>query len=290
MPLFSPQTRVPAARWRHALALALTAVAALASGACFSSETVIHVRPDGSGTIVVSNLANKDALGMAAGLARGAAQQAGTDPAKAPNLDNIGDLFDETKIREMAAGWGEGVRFVSNEPLAQSGMTGVRATFAFPDVRLLQTTPGGDTGAPAPRLRFDIAPGADGATVLTVRLPQGTAPAADATTATAPTAAPPKQEIPPEALAMVRGMFKGARIAVAVEVEGAIVTTDAPVRDGSRVTIFGLDFEQLLSDPAKFAALQGMKPGTDFVTARKALEGVPGVILPQTPTVSIAFK
>jgi len=75
MPLFSPQTRVPAARWRHALALALTAVAALASGACFSSETVIHVRPDGSGTIVVSNLANKDALGMAAGLARGAARR-----------------------------------------------------------------------------------------------------------------------------------------------------------------------------------------------------------------------
>jgi len=68
------------------------------------------------------------------------------------------------------------------------------------------------------------------------------------------------------------------------------VTTDAPGRDGSRVAIFGLDFEQLLSDPAKFAALQGMKPGTDFVTARKALEGVPGVILPQTPTVSIAFK
>jgi hypothetical protein len=98
------------------------------------------------------------------------------------------------------------------------------------------------------------------------------------------------KEIPPEALAMVRGMFKGARIDVAVEVEGAIVTTDAPVRDGSRVTIFGLDFDRLLSDPAKFSALQGLKPGTDFVTARQALDGVPGVILPATPSVTIAFK
>ncbi len=89
---------------------------------------------------------------------------------------------------------------------------------------------------------------------------------------------------------MVRNMFKGARVTVAVEVEGAIVTTDGPKRDGSRVTIFGLDFEQLLSDPSRFAALQGLKPGTDFATARKALEGVPGVLLPETPTVTIEFR
>jgi hypothetical protein len=68
------------------------------------------------------------------------------------------------------------------------------------------------------------------------------------------------------------------------------VSTDAPRRDGSRVTIFALDFEQLLSDPSKFSALQGMKPGTDFATARKALEGVPGVLLPTTSTVTIEFR
>jgi hypothetical protein len=89
---------------------------------------------------------------------------------------------------------------------------------------------------------------------------------------------------------MVRQMFKGAHMSIAVEVDGAIVSTDGPKRDGSRVTVFALDLDQLLSDPTKFGALQGMKPGTDFATARKALEGVPGVILPQTPTVSIAFR
>jgi hypothetical protein len=77
---------------------------------------------------------------------------------------------------------------------------------------------------------------------------------------------------------------------VAVEVDGAIVTTDGPKRDGSRVTVFGVDFEQLLSDPSKFSALQGLKPGTDFATARRALEGVPGVILPEAPTVTIEFR
>ena len=89
---------------------------------------------------------------------------------------------------------------------------------------------------------------------------------------------------------MVRGLFKGARIAIAVEVEGAIVTTDAPKRDGSRVTLVGLDFEQLLSDPTKFSALQGMKPGADFATVQRALEGVPGVVMPATSTVTIEFR
>jgi hypothetical protein len=79
-------------------------------------------------------------------------------------------------------------------------------------------------------------------------------------------------------------------MSIGVEVEGAIVSTDAPKRDGSKVTIFALDLDQLLSDPSKFGALQQMKPGTDFATARKALDGVPGVVLPQTPTVSIEFR
>ena len=79
-------------------------------------------------------------------------------------------------------------------------------------------------------------------------------------------------------------------INVAVEVDGAIVTTDGPKRDGSRVTIFSVNLEQLLSDPTKFSALQAMKPGADFATTRKALAGVPGVVLPDMPTVTIEFR
>lgn len=290
MTLFHPQMPVVSRPSWRVIATALTLAAAVVSSACFSSETVIRVKADGTGTIEVTNLANKDALGMAAGLARGAAKEAGADPSKTPNLDNIGDLFDEAKIREQGAAWGEGVRYVSSAPLTQGVMSGVKAVFAFDDVRLLTTNAGGDTGAPTPRLRFGIAHDPEGLSTLTVRLPQGTAPAGDGSAVAPSAATPPRQEIPPEALAMVRNMFKGARISVAVEVEGAIVTTDGPQRDGSRVTIFGLEFEQLLSDPTKFAALQGIKPGTDFASARKALEGVPGVVLPQNPTVTIAFK
>lgn len=277
------------------LAIALLAVAAALSSACFQSETVIRVKADGTGTIEQTNLADKQMIGMAAGMAKQAVENAGGSGgvgSTSPNLDNLGDLFDEARIREQASSFGLGVRFVSSEPIAQNGLTGVKATFAFDDIRLLNLNnrQAGASATPTPQLRFDLEkPAADGPSTLRIRLPQGTRPANDAVEAP-PTTTTPRPDLPPEALAMVRNMFKGARVTVAVEVDGAIVTTDGPKRDGSRVTIFGLDFHELLSDPTKFTALQGLKPGTDFATARTALEGVPGVLLPATPTVTIEFR
>jgi len=277
----------------HRGLLALVAVAAALCSACFQSDTVIRVKADGTGTIEQTNVADKEALGMAAGMAKQAMQNSGSDASRAPNLDNIGDLFDEAKIREQAASFGQGVRFVSSTPVSRSGLTGLTSTFAFDDVRLLNLSGrqnGAASGPPTPQLRFEVDRAEGGDSILRVRLPAGR-PAADDAAATAPPAtAAARPDVPPEALAMVRNMFKGARMTVAVEVDGAIVTTDGPKRDGSRVTIFALDFEQLLSDPTKFSALQGMKPGSDFATARKALDGVPGVILPETSTVTIQYR
>jgi hypothetical protein len=273
------------------LAIALVVVAAALCSACFQSDTIIRVKADGTGTIEQTNLANKEMLGIAAGMAKQAVQQSGSDASRAPSLDNIGDLFDEAKIREQASSFGQGVRFVSSAPISRAGLSGATSTFAFDDVRLLNLSNrqnGTASGPPTPQLRFEVDRAEGGDAILRVRLPAGRPPE-DAATTTSPTA-PPRPDLPPEALAMVRNMFKGARMTVAVEVDGAIVSTDGPKRDGSRVTIFALDVEQLLSDPTKFSALQSMKPGTDFSTARKALEGVPGVILPETSIVTIQYR
>src|SRR5687768_8430089 len=121
------------------LAIALLVAASALSSACFQSETVIRVKADGTGTIEQTNLADKQMIGMAAGMAKQAAQNAGGTGAagNAPNLDNLGDLFDDAKIREQASSFGLGVRFVSSAPIAEGGLNGVKAIFAFDDVRLL---------------------------------------------------------------------------------------------------------------------------------------------------------
>jgi hypothetical protein len=143
----------PIARAGAAARFAATAallVATLVSTACFSSETVIRVKADGTGTIEQTNLANKEMLGMAAGMAKQAVKDSNTDADRAPNLDNIGDLFDEAKIREQATTWGQGVRYVSSTPITENGLTGVKAVFAFDDIRLVATNSGAASGAPAP--------------------------------------------------------------------------------------------------------------------------------------------
>src|SRR5215218_7227795 len=106
------------------LAIAVVMLAATLSTACFQSETVIRVRADGSGTIEQTNLANKEMLGMAAGMAKQAVTTAGGDASGAPSLDNIGDLFDEAKIKEQAATFGLDVRYVSSAPITQGSLSG----------------------------------------------------------------------------------------------------------------------------------------------------------------------
>jgi len=144
---------------------------------------------------------------------------------------------------------------VSSAPLSENGLTGVKATFAFDDVRLLNLNNREGAATPTPQLRFELDPADAGGRTLRVRLPQGRPAPPDA-----PPEAPPiaqRPELPPEALAMVRNMFKGAKITVAVEVDGAIVTTDAPKRDGSRVTIFNSLYPAGLVVPGSYVYLGG---------------------------------
>jgi hypothetical protein len=278
-------------RFAHLAALAL--VAALTS-ACFSSQTVIKLRPDGSGTIEQTNLVNAAMIGMAAGMAQSMAGDK-TSGAQLPKTD---DLFSEEQLKKQAAQLGEGVKFVSSEKVTQNGMQGARAVYSFDRVDQLtmgssrasraSSTEGAPTGNSAtPQMQFAFAKSGPDLSRLTVSFPD---PKRDATPAE-PTPTTPKAmpDMPPEALAMMRSMFEGARLGVEVEVEGRIIKTNAPATSGARATLIEVDFGQLLADPARFQALQSLKPGTDFETVRKALADAKGVKIPLASQVTIDF-
>ena len=189
-----------------------------------------------------------------------AVAQSGTDASKTPSLDNIGDLFDEAKIREQASSFGLGVRYVSSAPIARRRPDGRQG-----DVRLRRRPP---AQPEQPSGRGD----ADAATALRARSrPRPvTRPSASASRKAGPRPpmprprrrrSPQRPDLPPEALAMVRNMFKGAKINVAVEVDGAIVTTDGPKRDGSRVTIFGARLRAAPQRPGQVLGAAGPEAG-----------------------------
>lgn len=269
--------------------LAALVMLAAGSAACFSSQTLIKLHPDGSGTIEQTNLVNTAMIGMASGMAKSVAGENG----QAAQLPKMDDLFSEEQLKKEASQLGSGVRFVSSEKLSENGMQGARAVYAFDHVDAL--TMGGvsgsrsDTsgGASPPQMHFAIAQQPGGLSRLTITFPDSKngAPSEQAA-APSPQAMP---AIPPEAMAMVKTMFEGARLGVDIEVDGRILKTNAPATNGSRATLIAVDFGQLLSDPSRFQSLQTLKPGVDFQTVRKTLAGAKGVTMPVEPTVTIDF-
>ena len=274
--------------------LVVAAAAALLSSACFSSQTVIKLHPDGAGTIEQTNLVNTAAIGMAAGMAK---SMAGDNAKGGEQIPNTDDLFSEEQMRKQASQFGEGVRFVSSEKVTQGGMQGARAIYAFDKVETLAVgkSRGGasmdgappTSGAAAPPMQFALTKSGSTLSRLTISFAEPKADAAPADAAPVPGKGMP--DIPPEALAMVRSMFEGARLLVEVEVDGRIIKTNAPATNGARATLVEVDFGQLLADPSKFQALQSLRPGADIATIRKALADAKGVKIPLTSPVTIDF-
>jgi hypothetical protein len=276
--------------------LAALALAAALSSACFSSQTVIKLRPDGSGTIEQTNLVNTAMIGMAAGVA----QSMAGDKQSGAQLPKAEDLFSEEQLKKQASQLGEGVTFVSSQKVTEGGMQGARAVYSFDRVdrltmgssRASQTaSPEGapPTGAAAtPQMQFAFAKSGPELSRLTIAFPDSKHDAAAPADA-APASPKAMPDLPPEAMAMVKSMFEGAKLGVEVEVEGRIIKTNAPATSGARATLIEVDFGQLLSDPARFQALQSLKPGTDFETVRKALADAKGVKIPLQSPVTIDF-
>jgi hypothetical protein len=276
--------------------LSVALVASLLASGCFSSETIITVKANGSGTIEQTNLLNTQLIGMAgAMMSNGAANDAGGTTAKLPNIEEI---FSDEEVAGRASQMGSGVRFVSNERVTNGELQGSKALYAFDDIRTVSMGPrtgaarrdGAPNMAASPELSFGLKQRPDGVSVLTVTLPDRAGEPRPGDMPQGPARMPDMSEVPPEGLAMMKSMFQGSRVAVNVDVEGQVVKTNSPYVEGSRVTLMELDLAELVGDPVGVRALEVLKPGVDFATIKKTLEGVKSVKVVPEPVVTIEFR
>ncbi|MBI1875205.1 MAG: hypothetical protein HYS05_15135 [Acidobacteria bacterium] len=272
-------------RSRFAKLALLWLVSTLSSG-CLAATTLITVKSDASGTIeqtlvmsptAVAQLQQMMAMGQAAG--------GGSKPT---------ELFSEQEARNAATRIGDGVTYVSSQRLKTADGEGLKALYAFTDVRKLRLserpTPPGSAAMPGV-----TPPGRGGSDDLTFRF---SGPPAGNPTVTVVFPSPPAGgrqsapdtgrggQMPPEAMAMARQMFKGLRIDIAMQVDGRIVRTNSPYVDGSKVTLLAIDFEQFLDDPALLGDLQKLQ---SIEAVRSRLGGVKGVKINPDNEVSVEF-
>jgi hypothetical protein len=270
---------------RRLITLLTGLVSTLPLSACITSDTLIKIKPDGSGTVEQTILVNPktfESFGAMVG------QMTGADGKPAPRqIPTPADLLDEAKLKEAAARFGTGVRYVSSMPMKQGEMDGARALFAFDDINALNVSQSPDGGAARQDpvvFRFDRA--ADGGGVLTVTMPDPAprTPGGDPASARGP------QQIPPEAAALIKPFLQGFRIALAVDVQGALVRTNAEHVTGSRVTLLDVDFERLMENPAVFEKLTAVRPGASMSEVKPLLKDLPGVMINSSSSIMIVFK
>jgi hypothetical protein len=270
----------------------LVAVAALgiSLAGCISSDTLIKVKADGSGTIETTTVMSSMFVSQMTQMAAAFGGKEGEEKGKSAPPE----LFSMDDMKAAAAKMGEGVRFVSGEKIKNADGEGMKAVYAFSDITKLKVNqkpslPGGGaqgagltmTGSAAEDVTFRLARQPNGDSLLTLVFPQLAARQGKPAPPTAPSQTPDPQQ-----LEMMKTLFKGMRIALAVEVDGRIVKTNSAYVSGSRVTVLEMDFEQLLSNPALMSQMSNMKT---LEEAKQTLKDVKGFKMNLDPELNIEF-
>ncbi len=267
---------------RSLAAASLCALSLFLTG-CFSDKTAIKVNADGSGTLVITTQMKASAIEQMKQMAKAF----GGENAKEP------ELFTEKEAKEKAAKMGEGIEFVSYEPIKTKDAEGMKASYSFKDIRKLKINemtepPGG--GAPGMKAQvkkstpvtFKLDKLPNGNNLLTIFNPP-----CDLKPDQNPPPGLPNGELPEEQLAMMKEMMGGLLVSIQLEVVG-LVKTNSKWAEGSKITILEMDFDKFLSDPAKLKKLVAAQPKSNE-EAKLLMKDFPGVKMTLEPETTIEF-
>lgn len=249
---------------------------------CFTSDVVVTVRPDGSGTVEQTTIMRPAAMTAFSKL---------VSPELAGNVPDPSALSRELRRFAADANLGRNLRVRSVTPVNTGETTGLAVTYDFDDVTaldldLMPHTPGGRgfygiaaQGPGSTRLTMTLEPIPDGLERLSIQFPRF---------AMDPSAEPPASWASGSAaeMAAFRNVMKGSRITIAVKSEAPIVRTNSPLRQDNRVTLFDAHLETALF--SQQIAMLATTPST-FDELLTAFADLPGVALAREHNITIDF-
>jgi hypothetical protein len=267
-----------------ALKIVVLLALSLALMGCFESIVLLRVNKDGSGTIE-ETVVISDAF-MELMKSFGGEESAGGEEE---------DAIDEQQLTDKAASMGEGVRYVSAEPVKTDRGSGYKAIYSFSDindVRINQNP--GENVSPPPMggeeegpveewLRFNFSGGRTA--TLEIVYPRDM----DMEQEEEPAEGETDMDSNPEMMEMMRELYKDMHIGIAVEVDGEITETNASYVDGSTVTLMDIDFAKILEDEEKFRELMNANPKT-VEEMKELVKDNPGIKVEIEESIRIRFR
>ena len=258
-------------------------VLSLALMGCFESIVLLRLDKDGSGTIE-ETVVISDAFMELMKSFGGEEESEEQDP------------INEQELMDKAASMGEGVRYVSAEPVKTDRGSGYRAIYSFSDindVRINQNpgenvSPppmGGEEEAPVEEwLRFNFSGGRTA--TLEIIYPRDMEQEMEQEESAEGEA---DMDSNPEMMEMMRELYQDMHIGIAVEVNGDIVETNASYVDGSTVTLMDIDFAKILEDEEKFKELMNANPET-VEEMKELVKDNPGIKVEIEEAIRIRFR
>jgi len=253
---------------------------------CLGSTVVLHVRADGTGTATARLAANREAF-----------QAVRVMFGETTGNQRLEDMFAAPDEAALERFFGSRVRLVKST-LTPSAEGFTRETIVdFDDVTKLALTfpPLAQTlssmhmafgpGVPDAFIRFAVRPHENGDRLLIVRMP-------DSRIEPEPPQLEPDRPATPaeqQEQALIKRLARSAGVRFFVELEPLLLRTNAPARDGSRVTILDLDFGKMVDAPE----FEKANPTPSPLSLQELLwhvGDIPGAITPSESEVFLEFE
>ncbi len=287
--------------WMMLKLTVICAAVCLFSG-CIQDNMVINIKPDGSGTIEETVLMGNSFIEMMQGLSKGMSETGAQDAAGSretkPKKDEsvVTEMMEKAKTN--AKEFGEGVKFLSVKPAKTETAAGYTAVYSFNDIN--KVTLNQNPGKKSPGESKKEAADAEAAKSDTIRFAFQKGPVSRLSVTMPPPKtgekkdkkdeAQKKEEADdPNAIEMMKSMFKDMKVSIVVNVMGDIVKTNATYRTDKKITLVDMDFGKLINDIALLKKINQAQPQS-IEEVKTMVKGIEGLKIEFTNPVTIDFK
>ena len=251
---------------------------------CLEVNTTIHLNKDGSGTLEESVLMSSQVVQMISAFA------SSFDSTAADT--NKFSLFREAELIADTAKYGSGVKYISGKEVKEDEREGYNVVYSFKNINDLKINQNPNSKLDMEGvefqedtvhefLHFDFTAGETA--LLTIKLPSikdqevsNEVPSQDTLSST-------------EGMDELLKLMKDMRIALTLDIDGNITETNASYVKGSQVTLFDINFNELLDNPEKLKMFKQQNP-KNLEEIKKIVENLPGVKVELNNVVNISFE